>query len=77
MSRRKGDKRSARYESGTTNAPRKRSAGADQRYLITVVGEIPLDVDERVSTAHASAISARRVAPDLPVRAASRPRKGM
>lgn len=77
MGTRDGGKPSDRHEQKPTNAPRKRSAGADQRYLITVVGEIPLDVDERVSTAHASAISARRVAPDLPVRAASRPRKGM
>lgn len=72
-----GGKPSGRHASGTTNAPRKRSAGADQRYLITVVGEIPLDIDERVSTAHASAISANRTAPDVPVPAASWPRKGV
>ncbi len=72
-----GGKPSGRNEQKPTNPPRKRSAGASQRYLITVVGEIPFDIDERVSTAHASAISANRAAPDVLVPAASRPRKGV
>lgn len=72
-----GGKPSGRHESGTTSAPRKRSAGASQSYLITAVGEIPLDIDERVSTAHASAISTNRANPDAFVPATSRPRKGV
>ncbi len=72
-----GGKPSGRHEQKPTNPPRKRSAGASQRYLITVVGEIPLDINERVSTAHASAISANRATPDALVPAAPRPRKGV
>ena len=64
-----------RQESQTPR--RRRSAGAGHDYVITVVGEILLDIDESVSTAHASAISANRATPDAIVPAASRPRKGV
>ena len=39
---------------------RQRSAGAGHDYVITVVGEMPRDIAERVSAAHASAIGATR-----------------
>ena len=77
MGTRAGGKPSGRHEEKPTNPPGKRSAGVGHRYVITVVGEIPLDIDERVSTAHASAISANLAAPDVLVAAASRPRKGV
>ena len=77
MGTRDGGKPSDRHEQKPTNPPRKRSGGASQIYLITVVGEIPLDIDERVSSAHASAISTNRATPDALVSAASRPRKGV
>ena len=77
MSMRESGKPSGRRKSGTTTSPRKRSAGTGRRYLITAVGEIPLDIDEMVSSAHASAISAKRAAWGVRAPAASRPPKGM
>ena len=45
---------------GSQTPRRQRSAGAGHDYVITVVGEMPRDIAERVSAAQASAIGATR-----------------
>ena len=45
---------------GSQTPQRRRSAGVAYDYVIAVVGEIPRDIAERVSAAHAAAIGANR-----------------
>ncbi len=45
---------------GPQTPQRRRSPGAAHDYVITVAGEIPSDIAERVSAAHAAAIGAHR-----------------
>ncbi len=45
---------------GSQTPQLRRSAGAARDYVITVAGEIPRDIAERVSAAHAAAIGATR-----------------
>ena len=45
---------------GSQTSQRRRPAGAAHDYVITVVGEIPRDIAERVSAAHTAAIGANR-----------------
>ena len=68
------DKRSGRHRS-QRRPPRKRTAGAGTRYVISVLGEIPPDITARLCAAHASAVRAQQPM-DFPDPAAWRPRTG-
>ena len=62
-------------QQGSQTPRRQRSGGAGRDYVITVVGEMPRDIAERVSAAHASAIRGAG-AKDVPMPARGQSRKG-
>ncbi len=75
MGTREGGKPLGRHGPKTTNLPRKLPTGTGARYVVTVLGEIPVDARERVSSVHACAIRANRL-PDFPAPAPRRSRDG-